>query len=501
MTSFKRKMVPPSISRQSHPQTWRSIDWEKAKSEVRRLQIRIAKAVKDEDERRVKTLQWILTHSFYARALAAKRVTSNQGKSTPGIDGILWKTGKAKMEAILNLKQRGYKAKALRRIYIPKKNGKLRPLSIPTMHDRAMQALYKLALSPVAETKADRNSYGFRENRSCADAVSAAFNALAKPNSGTWVLEADITGCYDNISMSWLMENIPIEKRILFQWLKAGYVENGFTYPTRKGVPQGGIISPTLANMTLDGMEKTIKESAPYRSRVNFVRYADDFIVTAKSKAILEKYVVPAIKKFLDERGLELSEEKTKITFIRDGFTFLGQTFRKHGDTLHITPSKEGVLALMRNIRTVIHKHVSAPIEALIKKLNSILRGWANYHRHVVASKAFSRVDYYVHEMLKRLLRRRHPKKPMKWLLGKYSLTSGKRRLFGITVKRKGKVKQYILFRVSSIGIRRHKKVKADANPYMPEYGKYFWIRRHIKESKLLPELSAKQMRLAATRG
>ena len=405
------------------------------------------------------------------------------------------------MEAVLNLKQRGYKAKALRRIYIPKKNGKLRPLSIPTMHDRAMQALYKLALSPVAETTADKNSYGFRENRACADAVGAAFNALAKPNSGTWVFEADITGCYDNISMSWLMENIPIEKRILFQWLKAGYVENGFTYPTRKGVPQGGIISPTLANMTLDGMEKTIKESVPYRSRVNFVRYADDFIVTAKSKTVLGKYVVPVVKKFLEERGLVLSEEKTKITFIREGFTFLGQTFQKHGNTLHITPSKDGILALMQNVKTTIRKHINVPIEALIKKLNQILRGWANYHRHVVASKAFSRVDNYVHEMLKRLLRRRHPKKSMKWLLGKYSLTSGKRRLFGITVKLKGKVKQYILFRTSSLGIRRHIKVKADANPYMPEHGKYFWIRRHVKEAKFLPELSARQMRLAALRG
>jgi len=186
MTSYCIEMMPLSTSQpKSQPLTWKSIDWEKAKCEVRRLQMRIAKAVKEEDHVRVKTLQWILTHSFYAKALAVKRVTSNLGKNTPGIDGILWKTGKAKMQAILSLKQRGYKAQPLKRIYIPKKNGKLRPLSIPNMHDRAMQALYKLALSPVSETTADRNSYGFRENRSCADAVSAAFDALSKPNSGT----------------------------------------------------------------------------------------------------------------------------------------------------------------------------------------------------------------------------------------------------------------------------------------------------------------------------
>jgi RNA-directed DNA polymerase len=283
------------------------------------------------------------------------------------------------------------------------------------------------------------------------------------------------------------LENIPIERKILIQWLKAGYIESGILYPTRKGVPQGGIISPTIANMTLDKMEDTIRRSVPYRSRVNFVRYADDFIVTAKSKEILMKYVAPAVKQFLDKRGLELSEDKTKITFIKNGFKFLGQTFQKHGKVLHITPAKEGVLALMRNAKTIFRKFVSAPIEALIKKLNQILRGWANYHRHIVASKAFCRVDYYINKMLWKMLHKRHPKKSAKWLLRKYWLTSDNRRVFGITVKRNSKVKQYKLVCTSSIPIRRYRKIKAEANPYMPEYQKYFWIRRHIKDAKLLP--------------
>jgi RNA-directed DNA polymerase len=186
MTSLCSEMVPLSTSQNSsHPQKWRSIDWVEAWVEVKRLQMRIAKAVKAGDHRKAKALIWTLTHSFYAKALAVKRVTSNKGKDTPGIDGVLWKSSKDKIEAISSLKQRGYKSQPLKRIYIPKKNGKLRPLSIPTMHDRAMQALYKLALAPVAETTADKNSYGFRENRSCADAIQAAFNALAKPNSAT----------------------------------------------------------------------------------------------------------------------------------------------------------------------------------------------------------------------------------------------------------------------------------------------------------------------------
>jgi len=495
MTSCENEMVHSSTSPTTI--TWRSIDWEKARREVRRLQMRIAKAVLEGKHGKVKALQWILTHSFHAKALAVKRVTSNKGKNTPGVDGVVWKDVRTKMQAILSLRQHGYKAQPLSRIYIPKKNGKKRPLSIPTMHDRAMQALYKLALSQVAETTADRNSYGFRESRSCADAVAAAFNALSKPNSATWVFEADITGCYDNISKSWLMENIPIEKRILRQWLNAGYVENGITFPTRKGTPQGGIISPTLANMTLDGLEKVIHAAVPRRSRVNFDRYADDFISTGKSKIILEENVVPAVKQFLAIRGLTLSEEKTKITYIKHGFTFLGQTFRKHGNRLHITPSKEGILALIRKVGALIRKYTNAPMIILIKKLNEVLRGWANYHRHVVSSDAFKRVDSYVYKQLWRMLHRRHPQKSKKWLLSKYWSATGKKGVFAIMVKHNSKTKLYQVVRVCSIGIRRHRKIKADANPYLPEYGRYFWERRHNKEAKFLSELTARQMRLA----
>ena len=255
---------------------WSSIDWKHARRQVRRLQVRIAKAVKEGRWNKVKALQYLLTRSFYAKLLAVKRVTSNKGKKTPGIDGILWKGARAKSRAACSLRRRGYRPQPLRRTYIQKKNGKKRPLSIPTMTDRSQQALYKLALAPVAEMAADGNSYGFREARSCADAVQAAFNELSKPNSATWVLEADITGCYDNISKEWMLNNIPMDKVVLRKWLDAGYVENGITYPTRKGVPQGGIISPTLANMTLDGLEEAVRRAVPRRSRVNFIRYADD---------------------------------------------------------------------------------------------------------------------------------------------------------------------------------------------------------------------------------
>jgi RNA-directed DNA polymerase len=474
---------------------WNSINWKAARRKVRRLQVRIAKAVQENRWNKVRSLQYLLTHSFYAKLLAVKRVTSNKGKQTPGIDGVLWRGARAKWRAACSLRRRGYHPRPLRRIYIEKKNGKLRPLSIPTMYDRAQQALYKQGLAPVAETKADKNSYGFREGRSCADAVASAFNALSKPNSAPWILEGDIKGCFDNISFQWIVKNIPMDKTVLHKWLKAGYVENGIHYPTRKGVPQGGIISPTISNMVLDGLEETVRCAVQRRCRINFVRYADDFIITGKSKSIQEDSIQPVVEGFLRERGLELSPEKTVVTHIKDGFTFLGQTFRKHGRVLHITPSIEGVHALKQKGGTIIRKHVSAPMPVLIKKLNATLRGWANYHRHVVASEAFSRIDTFVFDHLRHMLRRRHPTKSLKWLIKHYWSAAGKN-VFAVFAKTaKTSKKLYRVLRVSAIGIRRYVKIKAAANPYLPEYAGYFWRRRHEKESKLLQAMSAREYR------
>ena len=472
---------------------WSLIDWDRARSEVRRLQVRIAKAVTEGRWNKVRVLQRLLTNSFYAKLLAVKRVTSNKGKKTPGVDGVLWQGARAKWRAVFSLRRRGYRPQPLRRIYIPKKNGKKRPLSIPTMYDRAQQALYKLALAPVAETTADRNSYGFRESRGCADAVQAAFIDLSQPNAAPWVLEADITGCYDNIRQSWMLEHIPMDREILRKWLTAGYVENGKWFPSHKGTQQGGIISPTLANMTLDGLERVVRKAVPAQSRVNFVRYADDFIITGKSKQLLEKNVRPAVEAFLAERGLSLSEEKTVISHIRDGFTFLGQTFRKTGNVLHITPAIEGIRALTEKVGTLIRTHVSAPMPVLIKKLNQTLRGWGNYHRHVVASEAFGRIDRYVHEQLWRMVRRRHSGKPWKWLFRQYWTAGGRDDIFAVKHKTVKGWRVYQVVRLSALTIQRHIKVRADANPYRPEDAGYFYRRRHDKGKRTLPALSARQ--------
>jgi RNA-directed DNA polymerase len=344
---------------------WHEIDWYIVTRNVRRLQARIVKATKASKWRKVKSLQRILTRSFSGKAMAVRRVTENKGKNTPGVDGEIWDTPKKKMDAVHALRQRGYKAQPLRRIYIPKKNGKKRPLGIPTMKDRAMQALHLLALEPIAETTADPNSYGFRQERSVADAIQQCHVVLSRQHSARWVLEADIKGCFDHISHEWLLANIPMEKAILQQWLEAGYMEKGAFYLTEEGTPQGGIISPVLMNMTLDGLEKKLRDRFqkryPDNPKVHIIRYADDFVITGVSRELLETEVKPIVITFLQERGLSLSAEKTKITHIEDGFDFLGRNIRRFGNKTITRPSKTNVKTVLAKVNGVIKKNPTTP--------------------------------------------------------------------------------------------------------------------------------------------
>jgi RNA-directed DNA polymerase len=336
---------------------WDSIDWNAAHQNVCRLQMRIVKATKAKKWGRVKALQRILTRSLSGKALAVRRVTANQGRKTPGVDGEIWTMPSQKARAIGELRQRGYHPKPLRRAYIPKSSGKMRPLSIPCMKDRAMQALYLLALDPVAEVTSDPNSYGFRQERSPADAIEQCFSALSRENSAHWILEADIKSCFDQISHEWLLAHIPREKALLQKWLKAGFIEKHVLHATEEGTPQGGICSPVLANMTLNGLEKKLREKFPKHPRggsnekINFVRFADDFIVTGQSKEVLENEVKPLVEQFMKDRGLTLSQEKTLVTHIEDGFDFLGQQVRKYHGKLLIKPSKKNIHTFLEGIR------------------------------------------------------------------------------------------------------------------------------------------------------
>lgn len=459
---------------------WLSTDWEAAERHVKRLQMRIAKAVEENKRGKVKSLQWILTHSFYARALAVRRVTLNRGARTPGIDNVRWKTSGQKLAAALGLKRRGYNAKALRRIYILKKNGKERPLSIPTMDDRAVQALYALALIPIGEVQADPNSYGFREGRCCHDALAQCLNVLAKRISPQWVLEADIKGCFDNISHDWLVKNVPMDTDVLQQWLKAGYMEKGDWYPSQAGTPQGGIASPILANLVLNGLEAAIKGSNPKREYgINVVRYADDFIVTAKTPERL-KELIPVITRFLGERGLSLSEEKTKITSIDEGFDFLGQNIRKYRGKFQIKPSKGSIQGILDKARKIIDEHKGKSAARLIQVLNPVIRGWANYHRYCVCSEAFYHVDRVISGALFRWIRRRNPMKSKGWTVWKHFHSPfGKTGVFCAKTKnKKNQTIYYHIYRALNLPKLLYRKVIATAHPYQPERAEYFAKRK-----------------------
>lgn len=458
---------------------WQVINWPQARRHVRRLQLRIAKAIRAGRRGKVKALSWLLTHSRSARLLAVKRVTENKGAKTPGVDNVIWRTDRQKHNAVNHLKRRGYRPQPLRRLYIPKKNGKMRPLSIPTLRDRASQALHALALKPIAETLGDRNSYGFREGRSCADAIGQCFCALAKSYAPVWVLEGDIKSCFDRISHSWLLQSIPMDRRILRQWLEAGYWEKGRLFPTTEGTPQGGIISPLLANLTLDGLEEAIRSRVKIRrDQVNFIRYADDFVVSARTRQTLEAVVKPAIVEFLKERGLELSEQKTLITHIAQGFNFLGQNVRKHGNKLIIKPAKEGVKAIVKKVRQTIKEAVGQTAAILIRRLNPIVRGWANYHRYVCSAKTFWTVGRIVQHQLLKWARRTHPKKTYGWLKNKYFSHGGQFGFFATERRRNGQTRVLRLQGIARTVLQRHIKVRGQANPYDPEHAEYFERRR-----------------------
>lgn len=464
--------------------TWKTINWNHVSAQVKQLQMRIAKAVREKSYGKAKALQWLLTHSFSAKLLAVKRVSQSSGSKTPGVDGIVWKTPNQKMQAAQSLQRRGYQPQPLRRIYIPKKQkGTFRPLSIPCLSDRSMQALHLLALEPVMETEADKNAYGFRPKRSCADAIAQCFTTLARKTSASWVLEGDIRACFDRLSGKWLEDNILTDKVILTKWLTAGYMEEKVLHSTFNGVPQGGVISPALLVLALKGFEETVKSVTFQKDKVNVIAYADDFVITGATKAVLENKVMPVVVAFLKERGLELSTEKTKITHVDDGIDFLGFNVRKYKGKLLIKPSKGNIKCFLDKIRLLIKSKATVKTEELIRHLNPKIRGWTNYYRHVVSKAIFTHVDDCIYKALRRWVNRRHPEKNAQWRNKKYYRTEGMRRwVFSVKVKsKKGTYSNLDLFKASQLPIRRHIKVRAQANPYDPQYAKYFFERERSK--------------------
>lgn len=462
---------------------WNSIPWGPVRRNVRRLQARIVKAIQEGRWNKVKALVYLLTHSFSGRALAIARVTENSGAKTPGVDGQTWSTAEAKSAAFTTLRRHGYQPLPLRRVYIPKSNGKQRPLGIPTMRDRAMQALYLLGLDPIAETQADRHSYGFRLERCCQDALQHCFLALRRrsKSSLSWVLEGDIKACFDGISHDWLLEHVPMDTELLRKWLKAGYLEKHVLFATTEGTPQGGIISPVLANWALDGLQGILAQhfdqpqSRQRATKVHLVRYADDFIITGTSKVLLRDEVQPLVARFLSERGLELSHEKTSITHTSDGFNFLGQNVRRRPDgRLLFKPSKPSVKTFLSKLRTTIDQAGQKTAGELILRLNQQIKGWAMYHRNAASKRTFAYVDDRLYHMVRAWCRKRHPNQGGKWIKKKYFQSQGCRHwIFHGTVRQKDKDRPIQLMKAQAVPIRRHVLIRTAVNPYDPLWDGY----------------------------
>ena len=477
---------------------WDSIQWDKPKQHVRKLQERIFRVTRDKDWAKVKNLQKLLVRSHSARLLAVKRVTQeNKGKYTPGIDGQIYATSKERSELVENVRQTNvsnYKCKPLRRVFIPKSSGDKRPLGIPTVKDRVMQMLVKLALEPEWEARFESHSCGFRPGRRCMDAIWQIWNSIKIHGSqkrSPWILDADISGCFDNINHDALLKRVPVFRETVRRWLKSGIIEFGKYYRTKAGTPQGGIISPLLANIALDGMERLFgaenskgNYSLPsHRSGenkgLNLVRYADDFVVTAPTRERIIDYVLPKLRSFLKERGMKLNEAKTHIIHRDEGFNFLGFNIRQYHSRIRSVclakPSKRAVKQHLEHIKAVISKNKQMKADELISKLNPIIRGWANYYVYSSAKETFNYIDYRIWKILWQWCLRRHNNKGKQWIRHRYFMNIGKRTwIFG---ERK---ENLLLFCRSFRAGERYTPVKGFNSPYDASLHEY-WNKRHGK--------------------
>jgi RNA-directed DNA polymerase len=486
---------------------WAALPWRKLEQHLYRLQKRIFKASARGDLKTAHKLQKLLMKSRSARLLAVRRVTQdNQGKKTAGIDGVksVQPIGRlALAEAIHPKRMNKRKPKPLRRVWIPKP-GKTeqRPLGIPVMFDRACQALAKQALEPQWEALFEADSYGFRPGRSAHDAIAAIFNTIRAKSK--YVLDADIKGCFDNIDHQALLEKLhtyPAMRRLVKGWLKAGVMEALELSPTQAGTPQGGVVSPLLANIALYGMEEALVTAYMGQKRTRsaqqgapkLIRYADDFVVLHAEVAEVIK-AQQLIARWLKDIGLELKPSKTRLSHTLNeyqgnvGFTFLGFTIRQfpvgrtHTGTSNgkplgfktlITPSKEGVQRHLQALRKILQKSQALSQEQLIDQLNPVIHGWTLYYRRVVSKKRFTVCDYLLTRMLWQKMTRKHPKKSAKWVKERYWRTlKGNTWTFATSED----ATRHTLRWHAATPIQRHTKVKGRASPF--DGNLLYWAKR-----------------------
>jgi RNA-directed DNA polymerase len=473
---------------------WDSIDWDQAATYVRKLRQAIFRATKEGDLSKVRTLQRIMLRSFENRAVSVRRVTQvNQGKKTAGVDGQVVTTPEAQGQLVKQLGEYElWKPMPARRVYIPKANGKQRPLGIPVVVDRAIQAMVKNALEPYWEAKFEDSSYGFRPGRGCHDAIERIFNLASAKGNRRWVLDADIKGAFDNIDHDKLLNligNFPAREMIR-AWLKAGYMEEGVFHDTESGTPQGGVISPLLANIAFHGMEEALgiryrmHNNRSYATELHprslgLVRYADDFVVFCRTQDEAEQ-AKRTLESWFRERGLTFSPEKTRIVNLDDGFDFLGFNIRQYvvsdsqsGYRLLIKPNTKSVESIKRTLKQTFHDRRGFRVDAVVGTVNPIIRGWANYFRAGVAAEVFRHLDHYLYTLQQQWVDWQHPTKPWEWKRQQYWGTYYRNDAWVF-----GKPDFYML-RFGWFPIRRHVLVRRFASWDDPELEAYWETRQH----------------------
>ena len=474
-----------------YTEEWHTLPWDKYQRNVFRLQQRIYRAERRGDPKQVHNLQRLLLRSWSARCLAVRRVTQdNRGKRTPGVDGVASLDPPFRLQLAKGLRHLAHwTTDPIRRTYIPKANkGEYRPLGIATLRDRAMQTLVKLALEPEWEARFEPNSYGFRPGRSIHDAIEAIFKRIhRKPRAA---LDADIAACFDKIAHQPLLEKLntiqPVD-RLVRQWLKAGILDkDNFSFP-EAGVPQGGSVSPLLANIALHGMEAALVNNYPPRGQPAVIRYADDWVALHENQTTLIELKSQA-ETWLAEIGLTLNLNKTRLTHTLNesqgqaGFDFLGFSIRQYrvgkyrtrtysgkaGFKTLIKPSKKATQRHLHKVRQIIRQYRGAPQSALIAALNPVIRGWANNYRTCVAKKAFYRLDYVVDHMLLKWATYRHWHKTRWWCRNRYWQRKDGRLVFTDG--------RYVLAHYGDTPIVRHVKVRGNKSPFDGDW--LYWASR-----------------------